>query len=388
MLCDVHGETGVVECGISLRSELELLLKGVTLEIPDDVKGGKKNIILEVGWLGLCCDLLGAAGAGPWPECFQAQHPCLDCWWHSSCFCAYLPEGCRESRRKNTHSPGCRGQPDVARTHEETEADIMRLQQTKFTSKKERACAFKNAGIARLYSVLQNLPEGNLEQDAHKDIMHLFFNGISRHEGLWVITDLVSAGCVTWDLLNATRKRMSLPRSHRIPHLEAPKSDGKALPQRALVMNAGAVMHFVVNRRAVSHLPPCEHKCSTHPLLHIHAHPHSSHILSCCKRSIALIEPLLNEEARQRPTWICWKAHVRLVCFCLHYTYDATTAGNVLDALVRHTCTCSPFTHGVQTLAHIAYVAYIRCRSAAMIPNLMRLTLAPIASLSTTALNI
>lgn len=341
MLCDVHGETGVVECGISLRSELESLLKGITMEIPDDLKGGKKKIILVVGWMGLCCDLLGAAGAGPWPECFQAQHPCLDCWWHSNCFCAYLPEDCRESRRKNAHAPGCRGQPHVPRTHKETEADIAVLRQTKFTSKKQRACAFKDAGVARLYSVLQNLPEGNLEQDAHKDIMHLFFNGISRHEGLWVIVDLVSTGCVTWDLLNATRKRMSLPRGHRIDHLEAPRSDGKALSQRALVMNAGAVMHFVVNRCVVSYPPRPDHECPTHP--------HSSYVHSRCKHSIALIEPLLNEEARQRPTWICWKAHVRLVCFCLHYTYDATTAGNVLDALVR------------AARLHTLYVAYMRC---------------------------
>ena len=115
MLCDVHDQTGVQEDGVSLRSEMELLLKGVPMEIPDDVRGGKLKIILEVGWMGLCADLLGAAGAGPWPECFQAQHPCYDCWWHSSCFCAYLPLNSRESRRKQAHDPQCR-QEMVLRT--------------------------------------------------------------------------------------------------------------------------------------------------------------------------------------------------------------------------------------------------------------------------------
>ena len=51
---------------------------------------------------------------------------------------------------------------------EETERDVTRLQQTKFTSKKARATAFKDAGVTRLHCFLQYFPEGNLEIDAKK----------------------------------------------------------------------------------------------------------------------------------------------------------------------------------------------------------------------------
>ena len=131
---------------------------------------------------------------------------------------------------------------------EETERDVTRLQQTKFTSKKARATAFKDAGVARLHCFLQYFPEGNLEIDAKKDIMHLFLNGITRHEGLWMVMDLVAAGCFTWDQLNVARKRLSVPKGHTIPHMEPPRSEGKTLSQRTLVMNAAGVMHFAVNR--------------------------------------------------------------------------------------------------------------------------------------------
>ena len=65
---------------ISMASELKLLASGVDIMIPDDLAGGVIPIKLEVHFLGLCADLLGAAGCGPWVECFRAQHPCLDCW--------------------------------------------------------------------------------------------------------------------------------------------------------------------------------------------------------------------------------------------------------------------------------------------------------------------
>lgn len=38
--------------------------------------------------------------------------------------------------------------------------------------------------------------------------------------------------------------------------------------------------------------------------------------------SIELIEPMLDSSERLRPTWISWKAHVRMASFCLRYVYD------------------------------------------------------------------
>ena len=34
-------------------------------------------------------------------------------------------------------------------------------------------------------------------------------------------------------------------------------------------------------------------------------------------RSVAILWPLLSTKAQQHPRWLSWKAHVRLLCFCL-----------------------------------------------------------------------
>ena len=34
-----------------------------------------------------------------------------------------------------------------------------------------------------------------------------------------------------------------------------------------------------------------------------------------------MIDPMLDSSSRQRSTWITWKAHVRLLQFCLRYAY-------------------------------------------------------------------
>ena len=109
MLTGVDGSSGQVYHEVTLRSELLLLAQGIPLVIPDDINGGLVEIDFEVHWLGLCGDLLGHAEFGPWPECFQSQHPCYDCMWHRNCDCAFLPFNASEGRRKFAHKTGCSG---------------------------------------------------------------------------------------------------------------------------------------------------------------------------------------------------------------------------------------------------------------------------------------
>ena len=56
--------------------------------------------------------------------------------------------------------------------------------------------------------------------------------------------------------------------------------------------------------------------------------------LAAARGSIAMIDPMLDARSRSRSTWKTWKAHVRLLSFCLRYTY---AAGDVetLDSLVN-----------------------------------------------------
>ena len=129
MLTGVDGGTGQAHKEITLASEMLQLRHGVKMEIPDDVNGGLVTIIVEAHFQGLEGDLLGVAGYGPWPECFQAQHPCLDCWWHRNCACAFLPLNASEGRRKITHKPGCSGMSEPPlRTDAEQRSALAKLQ--------------------------------------------------------------------------------------------------------------------------------------------------------------------------------------------------------------------------------------------------------------------
>ena len=48
-----------------------------------------------------------------------------------------------------------------------------------------------------------------------------------------------------------------------------------------------------------------------------------------------MLEPLLDEAARERPSWISWKAHVRLAAFVLRFSYNAQRDGVLCDRLIN-----------------------------------------------------
>ena len=63
-----------------------------------------------------------------------------------------------------------------------------------------------------------------------------------------MIDEFVRQRVFTWDDLNVRRKLLSIPKEHKIPELWVPKSDGKALSSRSLVLNGSGTMHYAVNR--------------------------------------------------------------------------------------------------------------------------------------------
>ena len=187
MLSGVDADTGEAHSEVTVCSELLQLLRGVKIMIPDDIRGGLVPVIMEAHFQGLEGDLLGLAGYGPWPECFQANHPCQDCMWHRNCPCAFLPFNASEPRRKISHSPSCsRMWEPPLRTDAEQRSQLLELQPTKFTNKKKRADSMRDSGFGKVFSVLQYVPGANLSTDAKKDVMHLFLRGLTSHEAFWV----------------------------------------------------------------------------------------------------------------------------------------------------------------------------------------------------------
>jgi hypothetical protein len=233
MLAGTDSVTGQRFDEFSFAREINELTKGVEVEIPDDIRGGTMKIELEVHVLLFEADLLGAHGLSHLPESFKAQHPCQDCWWNQS---------------KPRSGATCNH--FGARTLEQHVANLKELRTTVFTSKKAKADAFRDKGVSKLYCVIEALLGGHPLEDIAPDIMHLFMCGITRHEGYWVLADLIGCGAFTWDQLNAQRKvvNSSLPKGHAVSHLEKPRTENKKKPAQTLLLNGAEVMHYAVNR--------------------------------------------------------------------------------------------------------------------------------------------
>ena len=56
-------------------------------------------------------------------------------------------------------------------------------------------------------------------------------------------------------------------------------------------------------------------------------------VFMCCG-SVALLDPFLDKNARSRSSWISWMAHVRLLTFCLRYSFERG-AESTIHALVN-----------------------------------------------------
>ena len=230
------------------RHELELLRDGaVVVNLPDDKVGGLRSWELEVEYQGSSADLLGCGQMGHTPESYSARHPCKDCMWHSSCWCAHASDSDRP-RKGRQHADGCLGSDIRLRTLEAHNATLARLRTTRFKTKAARAEDFKNAGISKLFCAVEKLPGANVVDDLKSDIMHLFFCGISPKESYQMLEHFTSTGVFTWDQLNESRKRVTVGYRHTIPELFRPKTDGKTKKSIGMVMTAASCMHWVVNR--------------------------------------------------------------------------------------------------------------------------------------------
>jgi hypothetical protein len=198
-----------------LIAELNQLLEGVQIFLPDDVGGGIDPVpwILQAGMLGWAADLLAANALGPWAGSMSAYRPCRNCWWHTACPCAYAPSS---SNANVTHINGCR--QNAPRNADECQTALLRLRTLSGTPRTKTAVhqAMQAEGFSRLHFPL-SYNDANPVTDAFADIMHLLYAGISRYEYYQLNTVLVP-DCFSWEDLNRQRKKynMSCPAGHKV----------------------------------------------------------------------------------------------------------------------------------------------------------------------------
>ena len=149
MLCGV-GPNGQHHQEETLRSQLLEAEAGVDIDLPDDDKGGVSKYRLKICLLGWAADLLGRAGLGPWPESFQAAHPCPDCWFSPLCECAYLCKPC-PAESAIVHHVKCLGELPRSESEDRRNLDSLRLLSQTAAMKQ-----FSTLGVNKLYHVLDS----------------------------------------------------------------------------------------------------------------------------------------------------------------------------------------------------------------------------------------
>lgn len=273
------GPDGTVYDEISYRKELELLRDGaITVEIPDDINGGTETIELEVEYQGSDADLLGLQQLSRLPDSFTALHPCKDCWFTTGCDCAHAIED--PLHKTPCEIEGCRG--CGARTLEEQQADLHRIDNTYFSSKAKREAACREAGVSatKTTSVIEQIPGAHPQEDLLYDIMHIFFCGITGRELYNMACKMVKAGYTTWADIDAMRKRVVAQSGCKLAALVLPKTDNKKKKSLAFVMNGATCMYWTVNRCLPPAVPTRPHHQSLALTL---AHPVSA-VSTCSSR--------------------------------------------------------------------------------------------------------
>ena len=142
------------------------------------------------------------------------------------------------------------------------------------------------------------------------DLLHLFPDGVTRHEGGWMTILMVKLGIPLADINRAIRQFGGWPADVRIPeikaeHLGLPKNGkrpGKAFRPdggNRLRMTGSQCMHFATY-------------------------------------SVDVLDPLLTPSIRAQPFWKCWVVHCQLFALCLQHEVTIAEIHRVDDLQLEH----------------------------------------------------
>lgn len=126
----------------------------------------------------------------------------------------------------------------------------------------------QDAGINKVYFALQEkfFPYNNFANVAPQDIMHLFADGITRHEAAWLLYMLHSRKYLRVKRVNRAIKSYCWPRETAVPQLPKSVEDGAAgrYPRKEATLGMSASQTFVfAQHRCAAPIQqhPCECTC-------------------------------------------------------------------------------------------------------------------------------
>lgn len=272
--------------------------------------GSRSHWCLKMWLVVFCGDYPQSQSMGPWMEAVGAYVPCRGCDYRVD----------NTMQHETPHSFFDANAKWRLRDARNVMASIT----------KWRACPCKEKmqalGVNKLYWALSSVhfPEIDFCTLAVQDIMHLFADGISRHEAAWMLYLLHSRGFLTLARVNELiRQYQKWPRDCRVPQLPSSVKDGAAggFPRQDATIHMSASQTFTF----------CLHRCA---MARVRFEPSVRLTLPFCVCSVALLSPELSEAAKGQPFWKSWVAHVRLLEMSLRDEYDLTDVLE-LDELVK-----------------------------------------------------
>ena len=242
VLCGVDAD-GTQHDEPCFARDMRELADGVWFDLPAPPAGVPSRIRLRAWVALLAADMMEAHGLLPFMESPSSHHPCRGCLWEQASPLATVPFSFLGQRCLD-------GQPNPAWQLRSWD----KLQQSLNCSEADwKAVSYSEGLNKRVFAFHPSyIPLVNPVIVAPQDAMHLFMDGITRHEMAWLMYVLVSRQHVTFAQLAAAFKSYRWPPGVRIPPLPAKDCIGLSgntpRPGATVGMSASQVMYAALHR--------------------------------------------------------------------------------------------------------------------------------------------
>ena len=171
--------------------------------------------------------------------------------------------------------------------------------------KTERAKVYTENGLNKMVFAFdpQYVPHVDPCTIAPQDVLHLFPDGILRNECAWLFYVLIKLGLDLQAVRRAVRACRTLPVDVRVPDVH----DGLKKGSKGGVPKAESVMRMTGSQ-----------------MMHFTLH------------SPAILSPLLTEQMKVHPAWLCWLKLVELFALVVQHRLEVADIERIDDLVLEH----------------------------------------------------
>ena len=264
-----HGMSRVL-CGVdsagkqhnepNFAEDMRQLHEGAWIEIPDDERPGTtKHVRLRAWIIIVAADYLAAQSLLPTVESCSAHVFCRACLYNSTHAAAGRPFSWHKRPAPTAGEPKSARRAFSLRSWQELKSV---LRSTAGMGKKERERIMHDNGLNKTVFAFNPdfIPCVDPTNIAPQDNLHLFPDGLLRHEGAWLMYVLLQRGLSLSQVNLAIRRYRGWPPDVHIPDLHANLAKGakggKPKSSSMLRMTGSQCMHFTLHRCECQYILP------------------------------------------------------------------------------------------------------------------------------------